>query len=184
MSLRLPLWCTSSHPSGDWQTTRVPSLPVGGWCLCSAPRHKLWSCAEWAVPDRCHWSQGAGGIGPQGSDFSLSMCLKGECDTVVLTAVKTNVTAVCLSVCTPIGTSWLINKTDRLYLRVTCSGIRNIAAECSQWEVGIQTVKIVLSEGVIFLHASRKEWKKKTLLYLQVHHEYKKGNLKLGMLLC
>ncbi len=157
----------------------MPSLPVGGWCLCSAPRHKLWTRAERAVPDRCHWSHGAGGIGPQGSDFSLSMCLKGECDTVVFTAVKTN--AVCRSVCTPMGTSWLINKTDRLYLRVTSSGIRSIAAEC--WDTDSQNSP---QRGCYFSACQSERTKRKQikLVYLQVHHEYKKGNLKLGMLLC
>lgn len=35
-----------------------------------------------------------GGTEPQGSDFSLWMCLKGESATIVFTGVKTNVTAV------------------------------------------------------------------------------------------
>lgn len=97
--------------------------------------------------------------------------------TVVFTAVKTN--AVCLSARTPIGTSWLISKTDRLYLRVTSSGIRSIAAEC--WDTDSQNSP---QRGCYISACQSKKTKQNKLVYLLVHHEYKKGNLKLGMLLC
>lgn len=46
--------------------------------------------------------------------ISACGCLKRESVSVVFTGVKTNVTAVYLSVCMPTGASWLTNKSETL----------------------------------------------------------------------
>lgn len=55
LSLSSPPWCISSHPVGDWLSTRVPAPPVY-LSLSSALHHTLWAHDAAARSLAPHWS--------------------------------------------------------------------------------------------------------------------------------